>query len=146
MSERPAIEFLDDVTSDVAFVARGRTLEAAFERAADALLALTIENPGDVAERIEEPVELEEPNAELLLLALLGELVFLRDARGWLLRARSLEIETSPSGARLRGRLVGEPFDPARHRRAADVKAATAHGLRVEAQGNHWEVAVTLDV
>lgn len=146
MSEPPAIEFLDDVTSDVAFVARGRTLEEAFARAADALLALTIENPDDVAERIEETVELEEPNAELLLLALLGELVFLRDARGWLLRVRELAIERTPSGARLRGRLAGEPFDPVRHRRAADVKAATAHGLRVEAREGHWEVAVTLDV
>ena len=146
MSDRAGIEFLDDVTSDVAFVARGRSLEEAFERASEALLALTIENPEDVAPRIEQPVELDEPNVELLLLALLGELVFLRDARGWLLRARDLAIARAPARARLRGRLVGEPLDPARHRRAADVKAATAHGLRVEARDGRWEVAVTLDV
>lgn len=146
MSDRNGIEFLDDVTSDVAFVARGRTLEDAFARASEALLALTIENPEDVAPRLEQPVELDEPDVELLLLALLGELVFLRDARGWLLRARDLAIERGPARARLRGRLVGEPFDPERHRRAADVKAATAHGLRVEACDGCWEVAVTLDV
>lgn len=146
MSAPLGIEFKDDVTSDVSFVARGRSIEQAFARAAEALLQLTIENPAAVEDRIERMVELEEPDPELLLLAFLGELVFLRDARGWLLRPRDLEIELEPGRARLRGRLVGDVLDLLRHQRGADVKAVTAHGLRVTEHGGLWEIAVTLDV
>lgn len=146
MSEPPAIEFLDDVTSDVAFVARGPSLEAAFSRAADALLALTIENPEAVAAALETRVELAEPSLELLVLAFLGELVFLRDARGWLLRVGEIHVDERPEGASLRARLVGEKLDPQRHQRAADVKAATAHRLGVVRRDGLWEIRVTLDV
>jgi SHS2 domain-containing protein len=146
MSERPAIEFLDDVTSDLAFVARGGSLEAAFAAAAEAVLEATVENPEDVVDRVEARIELEEPDVELLLLAFLNELVFLRDARGWLLRARDLQIAVEPGRATLEARVAGEPMDFGRHRPAAEVKAATAHGLRVRSNANQWEVAVTLDV
>ncbi len=144
MSER--IEFLDDVTSDLAFVARGATAESAFAAAADALLAVTVANPDAVEARLEWRVELEEPDLELLLLAFLNELVFLRDARGWLLRAAETRIVQGEGRASLQARLVGEALDPDRHRRAADVKAATAHGLRVAPRADGWEIGVTLDV
>lgn len=146
MSAPPGIEFKDDVTSDISFVARGRSVEQAFARAAEALLQLTIENPAAIEDRIERMIELEESGPELLLLAFLGELVFLRDARGWLLRARDLEIDLAPDRSRLRGRLVGDVLDPLRHQRGADVKAVTAHGLRVAEREGIWEIAVTLDV
>jgi SHS2 domain-containing protein len=146
MSEPPAIEFLDDVTSDVAFVARGPSLEAAFSTAADALLALTIDNPEAVASELETRVELAEPSLELLVLAFLGELVFLRDARGWLLRVDEIEVDETPGDAKLRARLVGEKLDPARHQRAADVKAVTAHRLGIARRDGLWEIRVTLDV
>jgi SHS2 domain-containing protein len=48
----------------------------------------------------------------------------------------------------LEARLAGERIDPARHRLESDVKAATAHDLRVRQLqgGGGWEAAVTLDV
>lgn len=144
MSER--IEFVDDVTSDLSFVARGDTPAAAFAAAADALLAATVVRPEAVEQRIEWSLDLEEPDVELLLLAFLNELVFLRDARGWLLRVADLDVEQQADCARLRARLVGEALDPHRHGRAADVKAATAHGLRVVPRNGGWEIGVTLDV
>jgi SHS2 domain-containing protein len=144
MSER--IEFVDDVTSDLAFVARGETPEAAFTAAADALLAATVVNPEAVEARLEWHLELVEPDLELLLLAFLNELVFLRDARGWLLRVAEAHIASQNGEASLRARMVGEPLDAARHRRAAEVKAATAHGLRVAPARDGWEIGVTLDV
>jgi SHS2 domain-containing protein len=144
MSER--IEFLDDVTSDLAFVTRGETPESAFAAAADALLYATVAHPEAVEERFEWSLELEEPDVELLLLAFLNELVFLRDARGWLMRAAETDIEQEAERATLRVRLVGEALDIERHGRAADVKAATAHGLRVVPRDGGWEIGVTLDV
>jgi SHS2 domain-containing protein len=146
MSARAGFEFTDAVTSDLAFVARGASPEAVFAAAAEALLAATVEDPGAVTPRLEHPLHLEEPDLELLLLAFLNELVFLRDARGWLLRPAELRIDPTPGAARLDARLAGEPLDPARHRLATDVKAATAHGLRVARLAEGWEATVTLDV
>jgi SHS2 domain-containing protein len=145
MSAPPAFEFVDDVTSDLSFVARGPDLAAVFAAAAEALLAATVAEPAAVvpAERL--AIELEEPDLELLLLRFLAELIFLRDARGLLLRAEGLEVEAGPP-ARLRGHLAGERADPARHALEGDVKAATAHGLAVRAAGGGWEARVTLDV
>jgi len=141
----PAFEFVDDVTSDLSFVARGADLSALFGAASEALLAATVRDPRAVSPARRLPVALEEPDAELLLLRFLGELIFLRDARGLLLRAGDLEVEAGPP-ARLWGELVGEPADPARHALESDVKAATAHGLRVAPTATGFEARVTLDV
>jgi SHS2 domain-containing protein len=141
----PAFRFVEGATSDLAFEAHGETLEALFAAAAEALLAATLANPEDVAARESEPVQLAEPDRELLLLRFLNELVFLRDARGLLLRAGALRI-TSNGEACLEGELVGERIERSRHRLEADVKAATAHGLCVERAGAGWRATVTLDV
>lgn len=146
MSPARGFAWTDAVTSDLAFVARGETLEEVFAAAADALLAATLDGPAELEARVEHPLHLEEPDLELLLLAFLNELVFLRDARGWLLRAGELEIETTKGAARLEGRAVGEAIDPSRHRLGTEVKAATAHGLRVARCADGWEAHVTLDV
>lgn len=138
-------EFVEGATSDVSFVAYGDTLEALFAAAAEALLAATLTNPEDVAGREREPVELREPDLELLLLSFLNELVFLRDARGLLLHAGALHIERDGE-ARLEGELRGERIDRARHRLEADVKAVTAHRLSVAREGAGWRASVTLDV
>lgn len=137
--------FVEGATSDLSFEARGETLEALFAAAAEALLAATLSNPADVEQRERVPVSLAEPDLELLLLGFLNELVFQRDARGLLLRAGPLRIEAAGE-ARLAGELVGERIDRARHRLDGDVKAVTAHGLRVERAGRGWRASVTLDV
>lgn len=138
-------EFVDAVTSDLCFFARADTLEGLFAVAADALVSLTVGDPGSVRELEERPLALEEPDLELLMLGFLNELVFLRDAHELVLRPRQLRIhrERSP---RLEARLVGERFFPERHQFAAEVKAATAHGLRVARGADGWEARVTLDV
>ncbi len=102
---------MEGATSDLSFEARGETLEALFAAAAEALLAATLSNPADVAPSERVPVSLSEPDLELLLLRFLNELVFLRDARGLLLRAGPLRIAQAGE-ARLEGELVGERIDP----------------------------------
>lgn len=142
----PSFEFLEDVTSDVSFVARADTLPGVFAAAAAALLHLTVEEPEALAEVAVRRLELSEPDAELLLLRFLNELVYLRDAEELLLRPRELRIEEASGEVRLTAELVGEPFDPARHRPASEVKAATAHGLSLAPNGRGFRATVTLDV
>jgi SHS2 domain-containing protein len=145
MSGAPSFEFVDAVTSDLSFAARGATLEDVFAAAAEALLAATVESPEAVEPREERSLALEEPDLELLLLRFLNELVYLRDAQGLLLRPRELRVSCDGT-ARLSARLAGEPVCPERHRPAGEVKAATAHGLRVARSGEGWQATVTLDV
>ena len=141
----PDFQFVDGATSDIAFEARGETLEGLFAAAAEALLAATLAHPETVEARVRLPVALTEPDLELLLLRFLNELVFLRDARGLLLRPHGLRIE-SGGEAHLAGELAGEPIERGRHRLEGDVKAATAHGLRVAREAGGWRATVTLDV
>ncbi len=145
MSHGAPFSFVEDVTSDLCFTAWGDCPETLFAAAADALLAATLADPDAVEERVERTVSLCEPDLELLLLRFLNELVFLRDARDLLLRAGSLRIQADGE-ARLQGTLCGEPIDRARHALVGDVKAATAHGLRVACQEGRYEARVTLDV
>lgn len=145
MSHRSGYEFLDAVTSDLCFLARGETLESLFEAAAEALLAATLENPESVGAREERRLTIEEPDLELLLLGFLNELVYLRDADELLLRPMRLQVHAE-GAARLEAQLVGERLDPTRHHLAVEVKAVTAHGLYVKGSAGAWEARITLDV
>ena len=142
---KPGFEWSDDVTSDLSFVARGTSLGRLFEAAAEALLAATVEDPSSVRGRERRLLSLVEPDLELLLLAFLNELVYLRDVDLLLLRADRVEVfrEAEP---RLEATLVGEPLDADRHRMRCEVKAVTGYGLLVNEVEGAWEARVTLDV
>jgi SHS2 domain-containing protein len=142
---RGSYEFLDAVTSDVCFVARADTLEDLFVVAADALISVTAGDPDRVRALEERSIALEEPDLELLMLGFLNELIYLRDAHELLLRPQQLSVHRVEH-PRLEARLVGERFLPQRHRTAVEVKAATAHDLRVTEVTGGWEARVTLDV
>lgn len=141
----PDFEFVEGATSDLTFVARGRSPEEVFRSAAEAFLAATLEDPGALAAKERRRLELAEPDLELLLLRFVNELVYLRDAEELLLRPERLSVDHD-GDARLRAELAGEPVCRGRHRLLADVKAATAHGLRVTRTDRGWEARVTLDV
>jgi len=138
-------EFVEGATGDLTFVAHGSTLNSLFAAASEAMLAATVEEPSSVVVSEQRTLRLAEPNLELLLLRFLNELVWLRDAQGLLLRAASVHI-TRDGDAQLDATLIGEPFSRTRHVPAAEVKAATAHGLRIEARPDGFAAQVTLDV
>jgi SHS2 domain-containing protein len=142
----PDFEFVEGAPGDLSFVARGARREDALAAAAEALLAATVEDPASVRSETRHVVALDAPDWDLLLLRLLNELVYLRDAEGLLLRVGRIETASDGSRVRLDAELVGEPWDPARHRPAAEVKAATVHGLALRATDHGWLACATLDV
>ncbi len=101
--------------------------------------------PGSARARVAGTPRSDEPDLELLLLRLLDELVFLRDARGLLLHVEEIEVAPGPP-ARLAGILSGARLDRQLRAIRSEVKAATAHGLRVARAPAGWEAGVTLDV
>jgi len=145
MTEEARFEFLDEVTSDLSVELEGPSLEAVFGAAADALLAVTLENPDSVKPRETRELRLREHDLGLLLLRFLNELIYLRDAERLLLRAARLRIRRDGEAV-LEVCLEGEPMDAARHALAGEVKATTAHDLRVEEAPGGWRARVTFDV
>ena len=144
MKERD-FAFVEGAPGDLSFVARGATAEAALAAAAEALLAATLEDPASLEARETRDLRLEETDADLLLLRLLNELIYLRDAEQLLLRPATLRL-IRDGALRLDARLEGERVDPTRHTLLSDVKAATAHGLAFHEKPGGWEARATLDV
>jgi len=138
-------EFVEGATGDLAFVAQGPTIEAAFVAAGQALLSATVEEPEAVERRERRSVVLEEPDLELLLVRFLNEFVYFRDAEELLLHPDHVEIVCNGS-AQLTADLTGERIDRRRHALTYEIKAATAHGLRVAKTADGWTATATLDV
>ena len=137
--------FIEGAPGDLTFEASGPTVEAAFAAAGEAFLAATVESPEAIERREHRTVVLKEPDLELLLLRFLNELVYLRDAEELLLHPDRVEIIWQ-SPLEVRATLGGERIDSRRHALGSDVKAATAHGLRVQETSEGWTATATLDV
>lgn len=139
--------FLEHIaTADVAFESWGETLEELFVSSAAALLATMVHEPEQVLRSREVRVSLENEELDLLLFAFLNELVFLKDARGFLLHGERVMITEQEGLFSLEALVRGERIDPSRHRFLVDVKAVTLHRFAVVHEGEQWRATVVLDV
>jgi SHS2 domain-containing protein len=136
----------DDVTSDVTFRVWGPTIEEVFRGAVDATVNLMIDPVAAVEAVVTRAVALEAESLDLLLAALLDEVVFRKDTEGLLLRVHAIRIETEKGRPRLEAELAGEPPDRRKHTLGVDVKAVTLYGLCVVRRDEMWEARVTVDV
>lgn len=139
--------YLDDIaTADVAFEARGDTLEEVMVASADATMNVMVDELGSIADRVRRPIEVQAAEPDMLLYALLEELIFRKDAERLLLRVPSVRIEERDGGLVLSAEAYGERLDPARHRLLVDVKAVTLHRFLVERTESGWRATVILDI
>jgi SHS2 domain-containing protein len=139
--------FLDEVpTADVGFAATGATLDACFQEAAEATLAVMLGNPSALQPLQRRTVHVADESLELVLLKFLEELVFYKDAQGLFLRASHVAVRQDAGRWEVEATLEGEAIDPSRHELSGDVKAVTLHQLRVQPTDTGWEATVVLDV
>lgn len=139
--------YLEDVAiADIAFVARGRSIEELFAAAVDATTNVMVEELAAVRDLERITLRLENDSLDLLLFDLLNELVYLKDVRGLLLRSRTIRFGKKGPSFALEAELYGEQLDPERHPLRADVKAVTLHRFGVRQIGNEWEATVVLDI
>ena len=148
--------YLDDLTTaDVAFEARGGTLEELFTSAWEATVLVMVEDPAALAElaargRTEiRSITVEEPSLELLLHSFLQEAIYYKDAESLLLRIETCRVSEGREpgeAARVEARAVGEPIDPERQRLGTDVKAVTFFHLSLTRDSRGWRATVVLDV
>jgi SHS2 domain-containing protein len=139
--------YLEDVgTADIAFEATGRDLPELFAAAADATINVMIDNLDAIESRETRQIELSSDNVEMLLFDFLQELIYFKDAKRLLLRARETQIDQKGETYFLKAKVAGEPLDDTRHQQRADVKAVTLHGFSVEKQDSGWKAKVLLDI
>jgi SHS2 domain-containing protein len=139
--------FLDDIaTADVAFEAVAATREELCSACAEALLATMVHEPERVERRQELAITVTAAELDLLLYALLAELVFYKDARRLLLHADEVRIWENGGEWRLAAVARGEAIATDRHRLLVDVKGVTLHRFAVEQRDGVWQATVVLDI
>ena len=140
-------KYLEEIgTADIAFEATGRDLPELFAAAADATMNVMIDNLDAIESRETRQIELSNDNIEMLLFDFLQELIYFKDAKRLLLRARDTQIDQKGQAYFLKAKVVGERLDDTRHQQRADVKAVTLHGFSVEEQVSGWKAKVLLDI
>ena len=140
-------QYLEDVgTADIAFEATGRDLPELFVAAADATMNVMIDNLVAIESRETRQIDLSNDNIEMLLFDFLQELIYFKDAKRLLLRAREMQIAQKDEAYSLKSKVVGEQLDETRHQQRADVKAVTLHGFSVEKRDGGWRARVLLDI
>jgi SHS2 domain-containing protein len=139
--------YREDLTiADAAFDALGGTMEELFVAASDAVTNLMVEELESIEDRERRKIHLEEEEEDILLLQLLQELLFYKDAEGLLLRVPEVRIERRGNTFHLSAEAYGEKLQADRHKLQVDVKAVTLHKLRVEETPQGWEATVVLDI
>ncbi len=131
-----------DHTADMGFVARGETLNEAFEEAAKALFNFIIDLKRVKPEK-ELQISVEGDDYESLLFNWLNELLFQAEHHRMFFSQFKIEYLTP---RRLKATVWGETMDRKRHQVNNEVKACTYHLLRVEKKGDNYEVQAVCDV
>ena len=129
-------------TADVGIWASGSGANELREALALGLYALQTK-VARVRPREERTVRVRAADPVGLVVAFLTELLVLEQDDGFIARRVSVRSRGSPP-TELTARLTGEPFDPARHPRRAEVKAVTYHALRFDPAGGSARVIVDI--
>jgi SHS2 domain-containing protein len=139
--------YLDDIaTADVAFEAHGEPLEELMVASADATMNVMVEDLDSIADRVRRRIDVQADEPDMLLYALLEELVYRKDAERLLLRVPSARIDAHDDGLALHAEAYGETLNPGRHQLLVDVKAVTLHRFVVERTAAGWRATVILDI
>ena len=138
-------EFTDVyTTADVGMVVTGRDLNELFTDAALGLTEIIADLDGLENNR-EIVIELEADNLDDLFFIWLSEIIYHKDADGFLVKKGEVDFD-SGERIKLRARLWGDTVDPSRHVLKTDVKAVTLYRLKVQQINDHWRGEVVFDL
>ncbi|MFP4330740.1 MAG: archease [Alkalispirochaetaceae bacterium] len=138
--------YVDDArTADVAFEAYAETLEELLAFAWEATVELMVDNPRRLRPIERRQISLVNDDPELLLLDLLGELLYYKDAEGIVLTLRTFELGMREERYIFQGVAAGESIDPRRGSLGVDIKAVALHQFYLRRIEDGWETRVVLD-
>jgi len=104
-------------------------------------------NPETVTPTVEIPVRCQADDLESLFVALLNELLYLREVKTTtLVDCRVTRLEKTGAGWTLEGIAAGEPLEAGKHEFLTEVKAATYFGLKYYTEGDQHVFQCVVDV
>jgi len=128
--------------SDIGVEARGDSLAAAYQHAAEGLMAVILDS-STIQSTQERHIVLTASDHEQLLVKWLSEILYLYDGQGFV--SGKFEI-LNLTATDLRARVRGETFDVQKHKPKLDVKAVTYHQLVVQETPEGSTVKVFFDI
>lgn len=129
-------------TADLGLRATAPDLNALFAEMGKCLLASMVEDPAGVRPAQETRIELAGADRDFLMFDWLNTLLLRFEGD----RALFAEFDVTVSDTGLTAVARGEPFDPARHVLAHEVKAITYHELKVVRDGGVWLAEAIVDI
>lgn len=128
-------------TADMGIEATGESRSDLFLQAARALREMI--SGAEAASREEKVVEVKGGDAAELMVRWLNEILFLFETQGFF----PADFEIDEVGEeKLRGRILGEPFDHDRHPIEREVKSVTYHQLEVAKSDGVWKARIFVDL
>jgi SHS2 domain-containing protein len=139
--------YLEDIAiADAAFEAWGQTAEEMLVAASDATVNVMVSDIDSIVAQEFRGFQVEDTDLDLLLLQVLQELIFYKDAQKLLLRVQALQLKRRGSVWTATVEAGGDFIDPGRHELVVDVKAVILHRLQVKQTPDGWRATVVLDV
>jgi SHS2 domain-containing protein len=137
---------LFDFSSDVGVEAEARSVPLALIDLGRGL-AHVVSDGSKIEPAKERAVDVEgTPDLPGTAVAFLNELAFLFDTEQFLVADGELVVEKADDVIRVRGTLLGEAFDPARHQAGRGVKAATYHDAMYIVKNGMHRFRIVLDL
>ena len=131
-----------DHTADLGVEITGASREDVYAGASFALFDL-LTDLSEVRETEERTLAVGGEGADDLLVNFLREVLYAWNGEGFLIKRCTIR-EAAPR--RLTALLLGEPYDPARHRIRMEIKAVTYHQASVSRTEAGWVARVVFDV
>ncbi len=145
MSEKKGFEFLEH-TADAYVAAYGKNMSEAFENAALAMFQV-MTSTDRIDQTVEDTVEVEAYDEQALLYNWLEALLVKFEVHGMLhSRFKTLNLEETPTGFKLKAKIWGEKFDPKKHTQKVGVKAVTYHRMEIIKHPDEVTLKFILDI
>lgn len=137
-------------TADVLIVARGRSLEEAFEQAALGVYEV-ITDTSKVEPRVERRIEDTGMDLYQLLYRWIEDLLYYTDSEGLVFSKFKVEEitrrgEGEEAEYAIKARAWGEPFNPEKHPHRTIVKAMTYAMMDIVKENGCWRVQFVVDI
>ncbi|BAN89584.1 archease [Aeropyrum camini] len=136
----------EEHTADVLVVAYGRTLEEAFENAAQGVYEV-ITDTSRVSPKLRVEASTEGIDLENLLYRFVENLIAYTDSEGLVFGLfRVCKIDCGEDSCKIEASAWGEEFDPSRHEHRTIVKAMTYADMEIKKEEGCWKVQFVVDI
>ncbi len=131
-----------DTTADTGIEVWGHNLKELFEEAARGMISIMYD-VDKIEEKQKKEIEIKGIDEEDLLISLLNEIIYLKDAEKFLVKRVIIEDIKDKN---LKVLLLGETYDPNKHEIIEDIKAATYHNIKILKEKDNLKTKIIFDV